>query len=281
MKLSIITINYNDATGLEKTIQSVINQTYNNFQYIIIDGDSSDGSKNILHKYSHNIDIIISEPDNGIYNAMNKGASHANGEYLLFLNSGDELFNLEVLENIFKNQFHEQIVSGQLYCYSEKEAHLQTPPTNLSLYSFVGASLPHPSSLIKNELFKKIGGYHEEYRIISDWCFFVEATIKYNCTYKTLPMIIARFNQYGISTTSGNKEKEAEKIFLSEHFRRIIEDYLPIEDEALTNCSYWIASQKGILKFILMLPFKILNRLLKLRNKLKKRIGTNPSYIRF
>ena len=91
MKLSIVTINYNDAIGLERTIQSVITQTFKDFEYIIIDGNSTDGSKEIIKKYSEKIQVAISEPDTGIYNAMNKGAALAKGEYLLFLNSGDNL----------------------------------------------------------------------------------------------------------------------------------------------------------------------------------------------
>ena len=89
--ISIITINYNNKSGLSRTIESVINQTYSNIQYIIIDGASTDGSKKIIKKYEHHISYWISEPDSGIYNAMNKGVDKAVGDYLLFLNSGDYL----------------------------------------------------------------------------------------------------------------------------------------------------------------------------------------------
>src|SRR6478735_1115877 len=89
IQLSIITINYNNLQGLQKTIESVVSQSFKDFEYIIIDGGSTDGSKVLIEKYSESITYWVSEKDNGIYPAMNKGIQVANGEYLLFLNSGD------------------------------------------------------------------------------------------------------------------------------------------------------------------------------------------------
>ena len=99
-QISIITINYNNASGLEKTIRSVVEQTYNEYEYIIIDGASSDKSKEVIQEYQRYIDFWCSEKDSGIYNAMNKGIQKASGEYLLFLNSGDVLNNSAVLADI-------------------------------------------------------------------------------------------------------------------------------------------------------------------------------------
>ena len=98
--ISIITINYNNASGLEKTIRSVVEQTYNEYEYIIIDGASLDKSKEVIQEYQRYIDFWCSEKDSGIYNAMNKGIQKASGEYLLFLNSGDVLNNSAVLADI-------------------------------------------------------------------------------------------------------------------------------------------------------------------------------------
>ena len=89
MKLSVITINFNNRDGLRKTIESVVNQTYNDFEYIIIDGGSTDGSVDVIKEYADRIDYWVSEPDKGIYNAMNKGIDVAKGEYCIFMNSGD------------------------------------------------------------------------------------------------------------------------------------------------------------------------------------------------
>ena len=100
MKISIITVVFNNKVGLEATIQSVINQTYNDIEYIIIDGGSEDGTKEILEQYSSNINYWVSENDNGIYHAMNKGAAKASGSYLLFLNAADVLADNKVIEKV-------------------------------------------------------------------------------------------------------------------------------------------------------------------------------------
>ena len=101
-QLSIITINYNNLAGLQKTFESVFNQTFQDFEYIVIDGGSTDGSKELIEQYHDKIDYWVSEPDSGIYNAMNKGIVRANGEYLQFLNSGDSLLGENILKNVFK-----------------------------------------------------------------------------------------------------------------------------------------------------------------------------------
>ena len=121
MKLSIITINFNDREGLDKTIQSVINQAYKEFEYIVIDGASTDGSVDVIKKYADKLTHWVSEPDSGIYNAMNKGTQMASGEYCLYLNSGDFLAEDDVLERLFENDFNEDIVSCGLHLFSEKE----------------------------------------------------------------------------------------------------------------------------------------------------------------
>ena len=96
--ISIITVNFNDKIGLERTLESVFSQNFRNFEYLVIDGGSNDGSKDLLEKNSEKINYWVSEPDKGIYNAMNKGISFAKGEYLIFLNSGDHLKNENSLE---------------------------------------------------------------------------------------------------------------------------------------------------------------------------------------
>lgn len=275
MKLSIITINFNDAQGLEKTIQSVINQTYKNFEYIVIDGASTDGSVDVIKKYSDRLTQWVSEPDTGIYNAMNKGTRMASGEYCLYLNSGDFLASNDVLEKAFSNNFTEDIVSCTCFSFDEKHEWLKTPPTNVSLFTFIGGSLPHPTTFIKRELINRLGGYREEYRIMSDWCFFLDAMITHNCSYRTLDIILSKFNCFGISTTSAYTETAKTEIYLKERFPRVLEDYTPYKDEAVYNVLQWMQTH-SIIKKIIVFPFKVLNRLLKLRNKLGKRAGIHP-----
>ena len=272
-KLSIITINYNDADGLKKTIESVINQSFKDFEYIVIDGNSSDSSKEVLEEFKDKIDIAISEPDSGIYNAMNKGASFASGQYLLFLNSGDKLHNNEVLEELFSLDPSADIVSSRCLDYDKKRIYIKIPPKYISLYTFRRGSIPHPSSIIKTEIFNKVGGFIEKYRIMSDWCFFIDALIINRCTYETTKIILTDFNRYGISSTQGSSELDDTTLFLKQRFGSILNDYGNLEDEALFNVCYWISSSKGLKKKFLYFPYKVINRIFNLRNNLNKMIG--------
>jgi glycosyltransferase involved in cell wall biosynthesis len=271
-KLSIITINYNDCTGLEKTIQSVIQQDVSNIQYIVIDGGSTDGSALLLDKYKEWIDVGISEKDKGIYNAMNKGAKFAKGEYLMFLNSGDELYKKEVMSKVIPLLKEHDIICGSTLTYSDNGSYLQIPPKNVSLFTFTGGSLPHPSSFIRRALFERIGGYREEYRIISDWCFFIEALIIDNCTYTTIPITTSKFNRYGISSTSSALESEQTQKFLREKFGRIMDDYFYLNNEALANTLFWISGKRDLLGRILCIFPKAINSIFKLRKKNGRRI---------
>src|SRR6476646_10787698 len=111
-KLSIITVNYNNCNGLRKNIESEITQTFTKYEFLIIDGDSTDGSKTLIKKYTDKLHYWVSEKDCGVYNAMNKGVQKANGEYILMLNSGDYLCDDDVLLNVFKNNFSEKLIYG-------------------------------------------------------------------------------------------------------------------------------------------------------------------------
>ena len=114
MKLSIITINYNNRDGLQKTIESVVSQSFKDFEWIVIDGGSNDGSRELIERYAESISYWVSEPDKGIYNAMNKGIKASNGDYLLFLNSGDSLCDEYVIADFQKLSFTEDIISGNI-----------------------------------------------------------------------------------------------------------------------------------------------------------------------
>lgn len=275
MKLSIITINFNDHLGLDKTIQSVINQTFKDFEYIIIDGASTDGSVDVVKKYADNLTHWVSEPDTGIYNAMNKGTRMAQGEYCLYLNSGDFLAADDVLEKAFSYNFTEDIVSCNCLDFDEKHEWLKVPPKNVSLFTFIGGSLPHPTTFIKKEMLEKLGGYNESYRIMSDWCFFLEAMIIQQCSYRTLDILLTKFNCFGISSTSSIIETKKSQEYIRNKFPRIMEDYLPFEDEAVYNVLVWLHEYKFIRR-VLVFPFKIINRLFKLRNRLERKIGVYP-----
>ncbi len=221
MKLSIITVNKNNAEGLERTIQSVINQTFKNFEYIIIDGASNDGSVEVIKKYANKIDYWISEPDTGIYNAMNKGIKVAKGEYLLFLNSGDWLVNENVLGEVFSIGFDEDIVYGDLLVDGKW---IKKYPDKLSFTYFFKDTLPHPASFIKKEVFNYVGSFNESFAIASDYDFFLKALIKYNVSYLHLNFVIAVFITNGISSKNYNLTLEEKEKILQLNFPRLYDD---------------------------------------------------------
>jgi glycosyltransferase involved in cell wall biosynthesis len=181
--ISVITINFNDRVGLERTFESVFNQTFQDFEYIVIDGGSNDGSKELIEENTGKISYWISEPDKGIYNAMNKGISAAKGDYLLFLNSGDILYKNDVLKSCETYLCNEDIISGNLSFVENERNWLGKTPETLSFYRFFTDTLYHPCSFIKKTAFDTFGWYDEEYKICSDWKWFLLAICKKKATY--------------------------------------------------------------------------------------------------
>ena len=219
-KLSIITVNLNNAVGLEKTIRSVISQTFTDYEYIIIDGGSTDGSVEVIKKYADKITYWVSEPDKGIYNAMNKGIKVAKGEYCQFLNSGDYLVDKNVLEKVFSLGFDEDIVYGNILVDNIFKV---VPYKKLTLYKLIKSYIPHPASFISRTVFFENNFYDEKYKIAADWKFFLKTLILENYSYAYVDLIIADFQSGGISTSIKTK-KEKEQI-LFELFPRIYPDY--------------------------------------------------------
>ena len=199
-KLSIITVNLNNAVGLEKTIKSVINQTYKDFEFIIIDGGSTDGSSDLIKNYEKEINYWISEKDDGIYAAMNEGIKQANGEYCLFLNSGDYLFDKYVFTNVFLLNPCKDIVYGNMIIDSGDTQQMGLSPERITLNHLLKDTLWHPVSFIKRQLFDKVGYYDTSYLISGDYDFFLKAFIKYNCSQQHINIVISVFNLQGISS---------------------------------------------------------------------------------
>ncbi len=205
-QLSIVTINKNDAEGLERTLRSIWErQTFKDFEHIIIDGASTDRSVEVIKKYESKLAYWISEPDKGIYNAMNKGIVKAKGDYLLFLNSGDWLED-DILKQVFRESLTEDIVYADFYWYHNADKIVpELYPDELTVPFMLTHSLGHPSSFIKRILFKDML-YEEKYRIISDWVFFVKKILLYNCTTRHLNLVTSYFNMYGISTDPKSRD---------------------------------------------------------------------------
>ena len=266
MKFSIITINYNNSQGLLETIQSVSNQTYRDFEFIIIDGGSSDGSLDILKKYDSQITYWISEPDKGVYNAMNKGITKVHGDYINFMNSGDCFYDSMVLANIAAQNLTEDLIVGRDYHYNAetKEGFATILPPRLSMLTFIHHTLPHQSSFFKRELFRN-KQYDETLKIAADLKFYIDQICVEQCSVKFVDIIVCKREPDGISWTYNKKR-------LQEH-SRVIQEILPsgaikdyetlylLDKETMYKLMHLIENVKS--RKWLTLFIKILNRLTK------------------
>ncbi|MBN8694536.1 MAG: glycosyltransferase [Bacteroidetes bacterium] len=220
-KFSIITINYNNSIGLEKTMSSVFNQTFKDFEYIVIDGGSQDGSKELIEKNASRISKWISEKDSGIYNAQNKGAKIATGEYCLFLNSGDYFADNLVLQKVSEAGLSEDFVYGDLLLENNHgQIEKAFSPDKLNVHHFMISTLWHPCTFIRREVFVKYGYYKENYKITADYEFFIRTILKHKLKYKHLSLFVAVFNTGGIGSTDTNRklqEKEREQSWLENY----------------------------------------------------------------
>ncbi|MBT2559668.1 glycosyltransferase [Pedobacter sp. ISL-68] len=227
-KLSIITINYNNKAGLQKTIQSVVSQTWQDFEFIVIDGNSLDGSKDVLNTYSSFFSYYVSEPDSGIYNAMNKGIKISTGDYLMFLNSGDSLIDNTILEKLnaeLNGQY--DIYYGDILHIDGIKKEIRTFPEKLNFAFFYEQNISHQASFIKAKLFKDIFLYNENLKIVADWEFFTYAICKREASYKHLDCVIVTYDGTGISANSKNhpgidKERDTS---LNRYFPEFVKDY--------------------------------------------------------
>jgi glycosyltransferase involved in cell wall biosynthesis len=203
VKLSIITINLNNSIGLKKTLQSVFDQSFSDYEIIIIDGGSTDLSSEIILQYNTitvRPFISVSESDTGIYNAQNKGIKLAKGEYCLFLNSGDYLVNEKVLEHFFSNNPSSDILIGNLLITKkDKVVDIIKGKAKYSFLDVYSSLIKHQSSFIKRSLFDKYGLYDESLKILSDWAFFLKTVGINSVTTEYFDLDITYFDNEGIS----------------------------------------------------------------------------------
>lgn len=206
--LSIITVCLNNKAGLEKTILSIINQSFSDYEFIVIDGGSTDGSVDVIKKYSDRISIWISEKDNGVYNAMNKGIKFATGLYCQFLNSGDVLFAPTTLRGVFNHKHTEDLLYGNMVIdFMNGTKQEGKMPSGISRKHMMRDTLWHPVSFIKRDLFFVLGTYNEKFSIASDYDFFLKAILVNKVSMFYLDKTIAIFAHDGMSSLPDNREK--------------------------------------------------------------------------
>ena len=261
MKLSIITINLNNREGLKKTIESVFVQTFKDFEYIVIDGGSTDGSRELIEQYADRFSYWVSEPDKGIYNAMNKGVRKANGEYALFLNSGDFLIEKDVLQKVFENELSADIVNARCHVSDRGKVVWMSPYLpQVTLKTLYSVGLPHQSTFIKKALLDQFGLYREDFQYNSDIAFWYKAILFGGATTHGLDMVTTDYDQNGMSGTQSDSEaykNEMREILSEGILPRVLPDYEEWAKEKTMLQKYeWIESHP-LLQRILTIYYKV------------------------
>lgn len=252
MKLSIITINCNNAAGLEKTVQSVASQTFKEFEYVVVDGASTDNSVDVIKRlaplFSDRLKWI-SEPDKGIYNAMNKGLRMASGDYIQILNSGDILAASDVTERMIAALEHQENEVGILYgnmirdygngqlVRDKRKVESRKPKAECvewTMYDFIKGTVNHDPTYIHRSLYEKYGLYDESLKITSDWKWFVNAVVFGGEKLYYVPIDVTIFDTTGISETNLDAREKERRVELEKMLpAAILKDYdnyhFPIE----------------------------------------------------
>ncbi|KKP68380.1 MAG: Glycosyl transferase family protein [Candidatus Moranbacteria bacterium GW2011_GWE1_35_17] len=253
-KISIITVCYNEENEIADTCKSVVSQNYNNYEWIVVDGGSTDKTLEILDKYKSNISVLISEKDNGVYSAMNKGIKMAKGEYLLFLNGGDYLYDNKVLKKIFHRDLYTGDVLYGNCCVLKKDnsSVVLDFPRKINKYFFLDNCINHQSTFIKKELFEKYGYYDENYKVLADfekWICFAKNKV----ILKKIPFVVSNFKNF-----DGLSSSEKTRVLTQKDKSRIIKKYFTWYELLFNKLSKYRIKIPVKIRFILFTPKKFI-----------------------
>ena len=207
-KISIITVAFNSSKTIKGTIESIISQDYNNIEYLIIDGGSTDGTMDIVKSYSEHVKYYVSEPDNGIYDAMNKGIKAATGDVIGILNSDDFYPNSFVLSNVAKlfQKYSCDAVYGDLVYVKANDINKIKRYWQAGEYSTSkiknGWMLPHPTFFVKKKIYTRYGLYDTDLKSAADYEMILKLLYKHNISVHYLPMILVNMRMGGESNKS-------------------------------------------------------------------------------
>lgn len=227
LKVSIITVVYNGAKTIEQTIKSVLSQKYPNIEYIIVDGMSNDGTKEIINKYRKNVDCFISEEDKGIYDAMNKGIKHSTGDIIGFINS-DDWYALDVVEKVVQTFLREEVdvVYGEVKMV-HFGGHMSLVKNGTLEDIIFRMVIPHPTAFVKRQIFEKIGLYNQKYRIAADYDLFLRMYLN-GIRMKQIKQVLAYVREGGVSTVNltecANEFRE-----IAKHYAQINNDFSTLD----------------------------------------------------
>lgn len=264
MKLSIITVNRNKAEGLRRTLDSVAAQTYHEIEHVIIDGASTDNSVEVIMEYVAKVEsrngtkpvdsvLWVSEPDHGVFEAMNKGIKKAKGEYLLFLNSGDFLIAPDVIDRVMA-----QCTGADILCArcnvsdGGKVVWTSNPPEKVTFGTLYTVGLAHQSTFIKRALFDTCGLYREDFKYNSDIAFWYKAIVDNKATTQRIDVITTDYNLDGISSKENKDPK-----FLAEHaeilapYAMFVPDYEDLKGLRRDQIMWsWVKRHKMVYKMV-------------------------------
>ncbi len=207
-KVSIITVCYNSAKTIEDTIQSVVNQTYDNIEYIIVDGLSTDSTLEIVNRYKDKIAIIVSEKDKGLYDAINKGIGLATGDIIANLNSDDFYIDDKVIENVVAKMEaeHSDTLYADLYYVDATDTNKIVRNWVSGEYKkgmfFKGWMPPHPTFFVRKKVYMQYGKFNLELRSAADYEIMLRFIHKYECSISYLPRVVVRMRVGGVSNVS-------------------------------------------------------------------------------
>ena len=259
MKISIITVCKNAESAIERTMLSVVTQScFNeNIEYVIIDGASTDKTIAIIKQYANKHPTKwISEPDSGIYNAMNKGIKLATGDYLLFLNAGDYLIHYNVIKslmNLFECETFD-LIYGNIFCINPEteQNSIKIAPETPEVDFFYLDTLPHQATFYKKEVFEKFGGYEENFKIISDNILNKKLLCDHHVSAKHIDQVVSVFLGDGISSTNAKLDLDERKIFQKNYFSE--------KEIAQIKAKHFILpskKKKSLLRFLAKILIKI------------------------
>jgi glycosyltransferase involved in cell wall biosynthesis len=205
MLISIVTVSFNSEKTIRKTIESVLTQDYNNIEYIIVDGESTDNTKNIINEYSNGITKFISESDKGIYDAINKGILMSNGDVVGILNSDDIFFCnntiSEVVSKFISNINLDSIIGDIIFLNSNGNKHRHYSAYNWNPKKFAwGIMPPHPTFYCKRNLYNEYGLYRLDFKIASDYELLIRFLLVNKISYEYIPKILVKMSLGGVST---------------------------------------------------------------------------------
>lgn len=217
IKISIITINYNNLLGLKKTLASVLSQSYTNIEFIIIDGGSKDGSKNYLEEYSTKINHWVSEEDNGVYHAMNKGWKRANGTFCIFLNSGDVFADKDVVKNFVQLVDLESEIIYGCHLWGSKNGERWNPKKDFKFREILNHTpISHQATFIRKSQLEKVGGFKSNYRIIADWGVLLDS-MRMNARLQKISIDICIAEEAGVSNVTEKEVLKERRLYLLRH----------------------------------------------------------------